>query len=164
MPLTPFHLGPGVLLKALAPQRVSLGAFAAANVLIDAEVIANAWLGRQRLHAELHTLGGALLAGVAAAGFVWWLGRAAHRRVTLSAALVGGTLGGVGQTALDSVMHVDIRPLWPLWESNPLLRVVPLDGLHLACALAGAAGLVGLGWRWLKADREASTDRPTPNT
>ena len=145
MPLTPFHLGPGVLLKALAPQRVSLGAFVAANVLIDAEVIANAGLGRQRLHAELHTLGGALLAGVAAGALVWWLGRVARRHVSLRAALVGGALGAVGQTVLDSVMHADIRPLWPLTEANPLLGIVGLDALHWGCAVAGVAGLVWLG-------------------
>lgn len=39
MPITPFHFGPGALIKAMAPQHVSWTAFALANGLIDLEPI-----------------------------------------------------------------------------------------------------------------------------
>jgi hypothetical protein len=39
LPVTPFHLGPGALLKAVAPRHVSWTTFALANGLIDVEPI-----------------------------------------------------------------------------------------------------------------------------
>jgi hypothetical protein len=35
MPFTPFHFGPGALLKSIFPRSVSLSAFVASQVLID---------------------------------------------------------------------------------------------------------------------------------
>jgi len=39
MPFTPCHVGPGLLLKSAAPRRVSVVAFALANVAIDVETL-----------------------------------------------------------------------------------------------------------------------------
>ena len=149
MPVTPYHIGPGLLLKGLAPGRVSLSAFVLANLVIDAESVANLLLGRSPVHATLHTLAGALAVGALAGLAVW---RAAPRRwgrgeTGLAPALAGGLLGGLGQTALDAVMHADLRPLLPVSEANPWLGAVDLGALHLACVVAGALGLVALGVR-----------------
>ena len=150
MPVTPFHLGPGVLAKAAAPQAVSFVAFTAANVAIDVESVVNLLLGRFPVHAALHTLGGALAVGALAG---WAVGAVGRWRGWSSAewrprpALVGGLLGGVSQTALDAVMHADLAPFAPVTDANPLLRVVGLDALHLACVVAGVLGLMGL---WLR--------------
>lgn len=144
MPVTPFHLGPGLLVKALAPGRVSLAAFALANAVIDAESVANLLLGRWPVHAVLHSVPGAVLAGALSGLAVWRLGprRWGSEEVGLGAALVGGLLGGLGQTGLDAVMHADLRPLWPVSGANPLLGAVGLEALHGACVLAGLVGAV----------------------
>ena len=154
MPITPFHLGPGALLKAALPQRVSLTAFVAANVVIDSESVVNLLAGRWPVHAELHSLLGALMVGIAAAVSVAGLGRWRGWRGAewaLPSALAGGVLGGLGQTLLDAVMHADLRPLVPFTEANPLLRIVALDVLHGVCLAAGLAGIAGLAWRWWRA-------------
>ena len=62
-------------------------------------------------------------------------------------AVAGGLLGGLGQTLLDAVMHADLRPLWPVVSANPLLRVVDVGTLHLACVAAGVLGLALWGAR-----------------
>ena len=150
MPVTPFHLGPGLLLKGLAPGRVSLSAFTLANVSIDAESVVNLLTGRWPVHATLHTLVGALAVGLLAGVAVAVVGARRGWRASESGwapALAGGVLGGLAQTALDAVMHADLRPLAPFTSANPLLRVVDLGGLHLACVVAGA---LGLGALWLR--------------
>ncbi|PAP77649.1 hypothetical protein [Rubrivirga marina] len=150
MPVTPFHFGPGLLLKGLAPSRVSLAAFVLANVVIDAESVVNLLAGRSPVHATFHTLAGATIAGAACGALVAWVGRrrgAASAEWRAGPALVGGVLGGLGQTGLDAIMHSDLRPFLPVSAANPLLGAVDLDLLHLACVVTGVVGLAVLGMR-----------------
>lgn len=152
MPVTPFHFGPGVLLKAAAPQRVSLTAFAAANVAIDVESVANILLGRFPVHATLHTFLAATAVGLAvgvAVGTAGRVRRSASPELGRWPALVGGLLGGASHPLLDGIMHADIRPFLPLTEANPLVRLVGVGTLHGLCVAAGAVGLLWLAVRRL---------------
>ena len=149
MPVTPFHFGPGLLLKGLAPRSISLSAFVLANVVIDAESVVNLLMGRAPVHASLHTVVGSVLVGVMSGVVVTWFGRVRNARSAETAAgpaLAGGVLGGLGQSLLDAIMHVDLRPFLPLSEVNPLLRAMDLGTLHAACVGAGVLGLALL-WR-----------------
>ena len=150
MPVTPFHVGPGVLLKAVAPRRVSLTAFAAANVAIDVESVANLLLGRYPVHATLHTFLAATLVGLAVGAAVGWAGRvrrSASHELRMGPALVGGLLGGASHPLLDGIMHADIRPFLPVSEANPLYRLIGLDALLGLCLAAGVLGVAGLAVR-----------------
>lgn len=151
MPVTPFHFGPGLLLKAAAPRAVSFSAFVAANVVIDVESLVNLVSGRYPIHAELHTFVSSLLVGVLVGGLIGLFGR--WRRTqspewSLGPALAGGVAGGVSHPFLDGIMHGDIRPFLPITAENPLYRLVELDTLHSACTVAGLLGAVFLAWRW----------------
>ncbi len=160
MPLTPFHLGPGLLAKGLIPRRFSWTAFVAANALIDCETVFNLIRNVYPVHTNLHTFAGATLAGTAAgaaaAGLVrFFPGPAAkaHARwpllraeTTTGALLLGGALGGASHPFLDGIMHQDIRPFLPWTGANPLLGLVSLPALHAGCAMAGIIGCV-LVWR-----------------
>ena len=152
MPVTPFHFGPGLLLKAAAPRALSLTAFAAANVVIDVESAVNLVAGRHPVHATLHTLPAAtavgLLVGLGLSGLGVLRRRSDSAELALRPALVGGLLGGATHPLLDGVMHGDIRPFLPLTGANPLLGAVGLGALHLLCVAAGAAGLLWMAWRW----------------
>ena len=64
MPITPFHFGPGALIKAAAPNHFSWMIFALANVVIDLEPVSLFLLIGDPAHPWLHTFPGAL--GVAA--------------------------------------------------------------------------------------------------
>jgi hypothetical protein len=160
MPVTPFHFGPGLLLHAMAPRRVSFMAFCAANVAIDVESLVNLVRGNEPVHAFFHTFVGATLAGSATAatmGLACRLGRRwrwpdlfgwlslTPRRLT-----AGALLGAWTHVVLDCVMHRDIRPFSPFSQANPLLGLVSLDTLHLGCVGAGVAGALLLGSRYLR--------------
>lgn len=75
MPVTPFHLGPGALIKAIAPRQGSLTTFALANGLIDLEPILCFLRTGDPAHRFRHTLPGATLAALVAV----WLGLRACR-------------------------------------------------------------------------------------
>ena len=157
MPVTPFHFGPGLLLHAVAPRRVSFLAFCATNVLIDVESLVNLLRGNDPVHAFFHTYVGATLAAAGASALGWTAVRSGRRiglpnlfgwlDLALPAIVAGALLGAWSHVALDSVMHSDIRPWAPFSAANPMLRLVPLGWLHLGCVAAGALGLMVLGWR-----------------
>ncbi len=157
MPVTPFHFGPGLLLKAAFPRAVSFTAFAAANVLIDVESVANRLLHRYPVHTALHTFPGATVVGVLTGLLVGGVGHLRRNRRPewrLSPALLGGVLGGLSHVVLDGVMHPDIGPLLPLTASNPLFHLIGIGTLHAVCVLCGALGLPRLVFRRQRQETE----------
>lgn len=141
MPLLPVHLGPGLLFAAAAPRRCSFAAFAAAQLLIDVESVANHLLDRWPVHGTLHSIPGAVAAGAVAGlalGALGWR----HGRPRWRALATGGILGGLVHALLDGLVHADAAPLWPLHQGNPLLALLPrpaVDLLGLGLGLIGAA-------------------------
>jgi hypothetical protein len=159
MPITPFHFGPGLLLKSLAPRQVSFVAFVAAQVVIDLESGYHLLRGDWPVHRVLHTLPIATLAGLVSGVAIWALARLFRLRerhghepmlpseVDARPALVGGLLGGVTHPLFDGIMHTDVRPFWPLSAENPLLDLIGLAALHRACILTGVLGALVLWTR-----------------
>lgn len=130
---------------------MSILAFIIANIVIDIEVIINVLLGYRPLHAILHTYWAATVIGLLSGVAVNGVGRLVEQNRetwTLRPALLGGVLGGLSQPILDSVMHVDVRPFWPVSEANPMLHSVDPQTLHAACTVAGLAGGSVLIIRW----------------
>jgi membrane-bound metal-dependent hydrolase YbcI (DUF457 family) len=66
------------------------------------------------------------------------------RTISWSAALSGALIGTYSHVFLDSVMHGDMQPYWPLDDGNELLGVVTIGHLHLFCIAAGIMGAVAL--------------------
>lgn len=169
MPFTPFHFGPGALLHALAPRRVSFLGFAAANVLIDVEPLYFLLAGEAYVHRFFHTYLGALLVALATWGLFLtaraqvgrlrlpnWLG---WQSLPSGAVLLGALLGTASHIVLDSVMHSDIVPLAPWSEDNALFAWMGIDALHGLCLGAGGLGLLLLLWR--RAGRRQVAGRPS---
>ena len=148
MPITPFHFGPGILLKAGAPRGVSLSAFVISQIVIDLEsgyhLVRNDW----PVHREFHSLLVAGIVGVLTGTAVWLVARRlrlpsdpfVQAEGELVPAHVGGLVGGLSHPLLDSVMHSDLEPFWPVSAANPLLDVIGLGSLHLVCVAAGIVG------------------------
>lgn len=162
MPFTPFHFGPGLLVKGLVPDRFSWTAFVSAQVLIDCETLYYI-LGRQYpLHRELHTFVGATSAGLAGALMLLGLRRLAaeplgrleafapslRSEASKAGIIAGGLAGGASHPFLDGLMHSDIRPFAPWTDANPLLGAIGLDSLHLGCLAAALAGTALIWARW----------------
>lgn len=150
MPVTPFHFGPGLLVKAAARRHFSFASFAITQVVIDVETVYHILRHEWPLHRALHTLLIGTPVGLVV-GALWFV---VSRRVarsrgrvgdTLSrwhesglvAALVGGGVGGASHSILDAIMHPDVQPCWPWIAGNPLLGLVGVTTLYASCAVAG---------------------------
>ena len=171
MPITPFHLGPGAAVKAIAPRHFSFTVFAFSQALIDLEPIGFFLYTGDPVHPYLHTYLGATLVFLAS----WWAGRpvcewalrvwnawlspaqarwlAYETKISNRVAAVGAFIGAYSHVALDSIMHADMAPFAPFSGTRPWLYLVSVDTLQLLCVLAGIIGIAGLAvlrWRELR--------------
>jgi len=165
MPFTPFHFGPGLLVKGIAPRRFSWTTFVATQVVIDCETLYHMVHRQYPVHRGMHTFIGATLAGLVTAGVIIgirWLATGLIRRMkgwapsvrseySIRGIVAGGVIGGVSHPLLDGMMHPDVRPFAPWTDANPLLRSVDLMALHTGCIVAGIIGMVLTGM-WLSRD------------
>lgn len=157
MPFTPLHLGPGLLAKSLAGRHFSLIGFAVSQVVIDIEPLLRILRGDTVLHGWTHSYAGALLIGAALwplLASAWPLlvrmlrRLAARERIALPLPLrppwralgIGVLFGTISHVALDTVMHADLRPLWPWSSLQPGHALIGIDALHALCVLTGALG------------------------
>ncbi len=167
MPFTPYHFGPGSLVKVIAPTWFCLRVFILTQVLIDCETAWNLIQGHDRLHTFLHSFVGSnvaiILAIILTRAYSRYainslpkkiLGDRLFRPPAVRETIVGATIGGWSHVALDAIMHSDMQPFWPLTEYNAYLRIISVESLHLLCL--SAFGLAWLGWlgrRYLAASR-----------
>jgi hypothetical protein len=165
MPFTPLHVGPGLALKSVVGERMSITTFAMAQVAMDLEPLVHIIRHDPAVHGPVHTYAGATVVGVArwalglwaarpalawfersgGAGLLAWLREPA--RIPSFAALAGALLGTWSHVALDGVMHADLRPLAPWSDANPTLGLLSLGALHAFCVVTAALGIVILSWR-----------------
>jgi hypothetical protein len=158
VPFTPFHFGPGLLIKSCVPRRFSMLAFVASQVIIDVESLY--WLLQDTwpVHRLLHTFIGGAIVGVIVTVVLnriahTGIGRRLDERYRLSGetaglpVAVGGLVGGLSHSLLDGIMHADIQPFRPMSGENPLLGWISVVNLHLACVVMGLAGIVILAVR-----------------
>jgi hypothetical protein len=163
MPVTPFHLGPGLAAKAVLGRHMSLTVFGLSQVAMDVEPVVRILRGDFIVHGFTHTYLGATLVGalaVAVGGPVrrhllarWLPDLGARPAVAASepapltwrAAAIGAFGGTYSHVLLDSVMHADLVPLAPFADGNALLGAVSLVTLHVACVVSGLLGALGLG-------------------
>jgi membrane-bound metal-dependent hydrolase YbcI (DUF457 family) len=154
MPFTPFHFGPGLAFKSLAPRHFSLTSFTLTNVLMDLEPLYRLYQDSYPLHGYTHTLAGAFIIGTGAGllakpstNLAWrtysWLTKEPTESVVSSyrALMISAYIGAFSHVLLDGIMHEDMRPFFPLTDANPLLHHAWLYPLHFACVLAGLFGM-----------------------
>ena len=151
MPATPFHLGPGLLVKAVAPRQFSMAAYSFAQVVIDIESGYYLLRGEYPVHRQAHTflLGGlvGLLCGLIVSRVGGWWARprdavpeALAAEFRMPVAVVSGIFGGIFHSVLDGIMHQDIRPFRPFTDANPLYDLVSVRALYLFCTITGLVG------------------------
>ncbi len=152
MPFTPFHFGPGLLLKSAAPRHISLAAFAATQVAVDLEPLYFMMRGESPAHRALHTVWGGGAVGLAVGLSLWVIVRsraaglspAARAEVGCQPAVLGGLIGGVSHVLLDSLMHRDLHALRPLAETQWVLDPTGVAAVPVGCVLAGVLGAAAL--------------------
>ncbi|WP_145178914.1 DUF4184 family protein [Gimesia aquarii] len=159
MPFTPFHFCPGLLAKAFSPRYFWLTSFVLANVLIDLEVLYYLSKNDPPIHRYLHTYLGGIFMGVFAGLLMFgviqiacrvlpahsrWRARViqAPKLQLLWQSLIAGLIGGVTHIFLDSLMHEEMNPFWPIADGNGLAGMLSVGTLHIGLAAAGLFSLI----------------------
>lgn len=162
MPFTPFHMGPGCAIKAVAGNSFSLTVFGFAQVAMDVQPLVHLLRGEGVLHGISHTYFGGTLIGVFSLvvgrpvcqlilnlwkpspddEFMTWL--RGPPLIRWRAAVSGAFLGTYSHVFIDSMIHSDVQPFAPFAEGNPMEGLVPFGAMHLLCIGVGILGLFGL--------------------
>ncbi|MCD6469806.1 hypothetical protein J7L29_03290 [Candidatus Bathyarchaeota archaeon] len=130
LPLTPFHLGPALFLGLALLRYLDFPTFLIANVIVDVEPLIIILLGLgYPLHGFLHSFIGGTLAAIALAMvMVRVRGRFNHilsifkieQESSAGRILAASLLGVYIRILLDSRMHPDVKPFYPI-PINPFL-------------------------------------------
>lgn len=148
MPFTPFHMGPGLVVKAILRRRFSLMVFGWSQVAIDLQPLVAIVTGRGELHGFSHTAIGATLIGLACGMTgkplgelgLCILGLRRYAAITWQVSFVSAFIGTYSHVLIDSIMHADITPLAPLALSNPLHGLISIEALHIWCVASAIVG------------------------
>jgi len=129
MPLTPLHLGPGILPGFVCHKRLDIVALALGGVILDIECIYKILIGEHLLHAGFsHTFIGAITMGMSIGLVLYplnsrvkqlkhWL--RIEQRSSLSMIISGSIVGTVSHVFLDAFLYPEMEPFYPL-TTNPL--------------------------------------------
>jgi hypothetical protein len=167
MPITPFHVGPGLLVKAAAPGHFSLCAFAAVQVVIDTEVVVNVIRGHNPLHGFFHTWIGSLLVGACCAGLLLLAAPGVRRFLSAKnlndsvwpflfqdftpiSILTGTFIGALSHVALDGFLYPELKKPW--------LDLIDMGTLQWYCLLAGLAGVFWIIIGWVLPSKSSGPD------
>ena len=160
MPITPLHLGPGAVFKAIGGRRFSFVVFGLAQVAMDLEAIGRFLGGSYVLHGPVHSLLGATVMGIVVVVVgkplgerlirLWnwrlsptqrdWL--SVEPRLTWTGTAVGAFLGTYSHVLFDSIMHPDVRPMYPFGGGNYLVGIISVGELHVLCLALGVIGVL----------------------
>jgi membrane-bound metal-dependent hydrolase YbcI (DUF457 family) len=150
MPFTPFHMGPGLLFKACLQGSFSLMVFGWAQIVMDIQPLLVLLTEQGHLHGFSHTYIGATLLGAVAALSGKYLAEIGLKLINARrflpirwpVACVSAAIGTYSHVVLDSLMHSDIEPFYPLSTANGLLGLISIETLHWLCIGSGAFGSV----------------------
>jgi membrane-bound metal-dependent hydrolase YbcI (DUF457 family) len=150
MPFTPFHMGPGILVKALLQSSFSLMVFGWAQIVMDIQPLVVMISGEGHLHGFPHTYIGAVLLAIFAALsgkylseiglFVLGLNPEWQVRIAWWVCLLSALIGTFSHVLLDSIMHLDVEPFFPVTKENLFLGIISVQALHKLCLYSGLVG------------------------
>ena len=160
MPITPFHLGPAAIVKAVLRDKFSFTIFGFSQILIDLQPLFSMLGADIALHGLSHTYFGASIIAIVAALIgrpvcqFFLCGWNRHlsttessllmvkEKISWSIAFSSALIGTYSHILLDSIMHTDLIPFYPLNIKNSLLGLMPINTLHLICLITGIAGTI----------------------
>ncbi|NOQ64767.1 MAG: hypothetical protein GQ582_09675 [Methyloprofundus sp.] len=153
MPFTPFHIGPGIVVKAILQGSFSLMVFGWAQVVMDIQPLFVLVTGEGHLHGFSHTYIGATLLAVISALSGKYLAEIGLRIVGISKrdyplkikwwiAFLSAFIGTYSHVVLDSMMHSDVQPFFPWSQENQLLGLITVPQLHQLCLYSALVGAI----------------------
>jgi len=144
-------MGPGILLKAILQGSFSLMVFGWAQIVMDIQPLLVLISGSGHLHGFSHTYIGATLLAVFSALSGKYLSEfglklfgisKAENPLSISwlVAFSSAFIGTFSHVLLDSIMHGDLQPFYPLSNENALLGLMIAPQLHQLCMYSALAG------------------------
>ncbi|GAA6170015.1 zinc dependent phospholipase C family protein [Sessilibacter corallicola] len=150
MPFTPFHMGPGMVIKALLQGSFSLMVFGWAQIVMDIQPLIVLITGEGHLHGFSHTYVGAILLAIfsALSGkylseiglFILGLNKQWQVQIAWWVAFLSAFIGTFSHVLLDAIMHSDVEPFYPFTLNNPFLGVISVQTLHKWCIYSAFVG------------------------
>ncbi|MEH6471219.1 MAG: metal-dependent hydrolase [Halopseudomonas sp.] len=150
MPFTPIHMGPGILIKGVLQGSFSLMVFGWTQIVMDIQPLIVLVTGEGHLHGFSHTYVGATLLAILSAVTGKYLSQLGLwvLRITPSIStniawwvvLLSAFIGSYSHVFLDSVMHSDVQPFYPITLKNGLWGAVSITMLHKFCVYSGLLG------------------------
>ena len=164
MPFTPIHMGPGILIKALLQGSFSLMVFGWTQIVMDIQPLVVLISGEGHLHGFSHTYVGAILLGIFSAltgkylsqlGLsllgIWQNPQLSNASSPTSKSnspiiikwwvcLLSAMLGSFSHVFLDSIMHTDVEPFFPMTLANDFHGLISVSLLHKVCLYSGFLG------------------------
>lgn len=151
MPFTPIHMGPGILIKALLQGSFSLMVFGWAQIIMDIQPLIVLITGEGHLHGVSHTYVGASLLAIFSALSGKYLSefgllilgvskKSNPIKIAWWVVFVSAFIGTYSHVVLDSIMHSDVEPFYPITLHNSLYSIITIDQLHKLCLYSGIVG------------------------
>lgn len=164
MPFTPMHMGPGILIKALLQGSFSLMVFGWTQIIMDIQPLIVLISGEGHLHGFSHTYVGAILLGAFSALTGKYLSQIALSLLGISqdtllpattpaipkptnpivikwwVCLLSAMLGSFSHVFLDSIMHIDVEPFFPITLANDFHGLISVKLIHKICLYSGLVG------------------------
>ena len=150
MPFTPIHMGPGLFIKALLQSSFSLMVFGWTQIVMDIQPLIVLLTGEGHLHGFTHTYMGAVLLAIFSALTGKYLselglnilGLFKPQSITISwwVAFISAFIGSFSHVFLDSIMHTDVQPFYPVTLTNDFHGMVSVTLLHKLCMYSGLFG------------------------
>ena len=150
MPFTPFHMGPGIVVKALLQGSFSLMVFGWSQIVMDIQPLFVMITGEGHLHGFSHTyIGATVLATFSALSGKYLsefglniLGINKHWQVKIAwwVAFLSAFIGTFSHVLLDSIMHADVEPFFPGTTNNAFLGLISVRVLHKVCFYSALVG------------------------
>lgn len=150
MPFTPFHMGPGLLIKAMLQGSFSLMVFGWSQIIMDIQPLVVLLSGEGHLHGFSHTYVGASLLAIFSGltgKYLSELGLKILRldfsfpiNISWMVSLSSAFVGCFSHVLLDSIMHADVEPFFPFTLHNSFLGMMSVSALHKFCLYSGLLG------------------------
>ena len=153
-------MGPGMLIKAILQGFFSLIIFGWAQILMDVQPILAVLTGKVQLHGFSHTYIGATLIALLSALTGKWVYQlitnfinkdfTAYQKelfdvpkiLTTRVCLVSAFIGSYSHVLLDSIMHADVEPFYPISLNNDINLIISIESLYKLCVYTGMLGAV----------------------
>jgi len=146
-------MGPGILIKALLQGSFSLMVFGWSQIVMDIQPLFVLITGDGHLHGFSHTYVGATLLAIFSALSGKYLSEFGLRilgvskkenpvKISWRVSFISAFIGTYTHVVLDSIMHGDLKPYYPLSQENGLLGFISVSQLHQLCLYSAAVGAV----------------------